>query len=35
MKTPKEIKEIKSKLNTSEISDINWLHAGARNFPEY
>ena len=32
MKTPEEIKEIKSKLNTSEISDINWLHAELETF---
>jgi hypothetical protein len=32
MKTPEEIKEIKSKLNTSEISDINWLHAELESF---
>ena len=25
MKTPEEIKEIRSKLNTSEISDLDWL----------
>ena len=27
MKNPEEIKELKSKLNTSELADLNWLHA--------
>jgi len=32
MKTPGEIKEIKSKLNTSEISDLNWLNTELETF---
>tara|TARA_R110002051_G_C8736129_1_gene498457 strand:+ start:2116 stop:2343 length:228 start_codon:yes stop_codon:yes gene_type:complete len=32
MKTPEEIKEIKSKFNTSEISDINWLSSELETF---
>jgi hypothetical protein len=32
MKTPDEIKEAKSKLNTSEFSDLNWLAAELENF---
>ena len=34
MKKPEEIKEIRSKLNTSEIADINWLYAELANFLE-
>ena len=32
MKTPQEIKEAKSKFNTSEISDLNWLAAELETF---
>jgi hypothetical protein len=32
MKNPEEIKEIRSKLNTSEIADLNWLNAELGNF---
>ncbi len=32
MKNPEEIKEIRSKLNSSEIADLNWLHAELGNF---
>lgn len=32
MKTPQEIKEAKSKFNTSEISDLNWLSAELETF---
>jgi len=32
MKNPNELNEIRSKLNTSEISDLNWLHAELGNF---
>jgi|11BtaG_2_1085332.scaffolds.fasta_scaffold11826_2 hypothetical protein len=32
MKTPDEIKESKSKFNTSEISDLSWLSAELETF---
>jgi uncharacterized protein YacL (UPF0231 family) len=32
MKTPEEIKEIKSKLNTSESSDLTWLNTELQTF---
>ena len=32
MKNPEEIKEIRSKLNASEIADLNWLHTELGNF---
>jgi hypothetical protein len=32
MKTPDEIKESKSKFNTSEIGDLNWLAAELETF---
>lgn len=32
MKKPEEIKEIRSKLNTSEIADLQWLHTELGNF---
>jgi len=32
MKNPTELKEIRSKLNLSEISDLNWLHTELGNF---
>ena len=32
MKNPEEIKELRSKLNSSEIADLNWLHAELGNF---
>ena len=32
MKKPEEIKESRSKLNTSELSDIQWLHTELGNF---
>tara|TARA_R110002020_G_scaffold288182_3_gene503641 strand:+ start:69 stop:296 length:228 start_codon:yes stop_codon:yes gene_type:complete len=32
MKNPEEIKELRSKLNTSEIADIEWLHTELGNF---
>ena len=32
MKTPEEIKEIKSKFNSSEISDIKWLYSELETF---
>lgn len=32
MKNPEEIKEARSKLNTSELSDLQWLHAELGNF---
>jgi len=32
MKNPTELTEIRSKLNLSEISDLNWLHAELGNF---
>lgn len=32
MKNPQEIEEIRSKLNTSELADLNWLHAELGNF---
>ena len=34
MKNPTEIEEIRSKLNTSELADIQWLHAELANFLE-
>jgi len=34
MKNPKEIKEIRSKLNMSEIADLNWLKTELNNFKE-
>tara|TARA_R100001530_G_scaffold114514_1_gene81479 strand:+ start:191 stop:418 length:228 start_codon:yes stop_codon:yes gene_type:complete len=34
MKNPTEIKELRSKLNTSEIADLNWLKAELENFSE-
>lgn len=32
MKNPQEIVELISKLNTSELADLNWLHAELGNF---
>ena len=32
MKNPEEIEELKSKLNTSEMADISWLHTELGNF---
>tara|TARA_R100001377_G_scaffold5269_1_gene3043 strand:- start:217 stop:444 length:228 start_codon:yes stop_codon:yes gene_type:complete len=32
MKNPKEINELRSKLNASEIADLNWLHTELGNF---
>ena len=32
MKNPEEIKESRSQLNTSELADIEWLHAELGNF---
>jgi len=32
MKNPKEIKEIQSKLNTSELADLDWLKTELANF---
>ena len=32
MKNPQEIEELRSKLNTSELADLNWLHAELGNF---
>jgi len=32
MKNPEEIKELRSKLNTSEIEDLKWLHTELGNF---
>jgi len=32
MKTPEEINEIKSKLNSSEVSDINWVYLELESF---
>ena len=34
MKNPQEIKELRSKLNASEIADLNWLHTELGNFLE-
>tara|TARA_R100001086_G_C11793973_1_gene247050 strand:+ start:647 stop:874 length:228 start_codon:yes stop_codon:yes gene_type:complete len=34
MKNPEEIKEIRSKLNSSEISDLEWLNTELTNFLE-
>jgi len=34
MKNPEEIKEIRSKLNSSEISDLEWLNTELANFLE-
>jgi hypothetical protein len=34
MKKPKEISEMRSKLNASEIADLNWLHTELGNFLE-
>jgi hypothetical protein len=34
MKNPEEIKELRSKLNSSEIADLNWLHTELGNFLE-
>jgi hypothetical protein len=34
MKNPKEIEEIRSKLNMSEIADLNWLKTELNNFKE-
>ena len=34
MKNPKEIEEIRSKLNMSEIADLNWLKTELDNFKE-
>jgi hypothetical protein len=32
MKNPEEIEELKSKLNSSEMNDISWLHSELANF---
>ena len=32
MKNPQEINELRSKLNASEIADLNWLHTELGNF---
>mgnify|MGYP003630337592 FL=1 len=32
MKNPEEIEELKSKLNSSEMTDISWLHTELGNF---
>tara|TARA_R110000787_G_scaffold61891_3_gene140052 strand:+ start:932 stop:1159 length:228 start_codon:yes stop_codon:yes gene_type:complete len=32
MKKPNEISEMRSKLNASEIADLNWLHTELGNF---
>ena len=32
MKNPEEIKEIRSKLNASELADLNWLNTELANF---
>tara|TARA_R110002073_G_scaffold291657_1_gene456793 strand:+ start:183 stop:410 length:228 start_codon:yes stop_codon:yes gene_type:complete len=32
MKNPEEIEELKSKLNSSEMTDISWLHSELGNF---
>tara|TARA_R110000796_G_scaffold90187_1_gene193996 strand:- start:41 stop:268 length:228 start_codon:yes stop_codon:yes gene_type:complete len=34
MKNPEQINEIRSKLNLSEISDLQWLHTELGNFLE-
>jgi|ETNvirnome_6_100_1030635.scaffolds.fasta_scaffold01070_13 hypothetical protein len=34
MKNPEELKEIISKLNTSELEDIQWLHTEMATFLE-
>jgi hypothetical protein len=34
MKNPKEIEEIRSKLNMSEIADLTWLKTELNNFKE-
>ena len=34
MKNPEEIKELRSKLNASEIADLNWLHTELGKFLE-
>ena len=34
MKNPTEIEEIRSKLNTSELADIQWLYTELANFLE-
>ena len=32
MKNPNEINELRSKLNASELADLNWLHTELGNF---
>ena len=32
MKNPQEIEELRSKLNSSELADLNWLHTELGNF---
>ena len=32
MKNPQEIEELRSKLNTSELADLNWLNTELGNF---
>ena len=32
MKNPEEIKEMRSKLNTSELADLQWLNTELTNF---
>ncbi|MEO1945279.1 MAG: hypothetical protein ABGY11_13340 [Candidatus Thioglobus sp.] len=32
MKNPQEIEELRSKLNSSELTDLNWLHTELGNF---
>ena len=34
MKNPEEIEELKSKLNSSEMNDISWLHSELSTFLE-
>ena len=34
MKNPNEINELRSKLNASELADLNWLHTELGNFLE-
>ena len=34
MKNPEEIEELKSKLNSSEMNDISWLHSELATFLE-
>jgi hypothetical protein len=34
MKNPEEIEELKSKLNSSEMTDISWLHSELATFLE-